>query len=105
MIVGLQFDECKSLCFLILLLITTFLIIHIKYVKPASIRWFTAHDCGDPSRAGLKGRGARGNFYWRAPMKYFMTSPFIKVMFSLIGQVPVCFFQHSRMCLLKCTHS
>jgi len=35
-------------------------------------------------RAGLKGRGARGNFYWRAPMTYFMTSSFVKVTFSLI---------------------
>jgi len=25
-------------------------------------------------RAGLKGRGARGNFHWRAPMTYFVTS-------------------------------
>jgi len=40
-------------------------------------------------RAGLKGRRARGNFYWRAPM----TSSFVKVMFSMIRKVPVCFFR------------
>jgi len=28
-------------------------------------------------RAGLKGRGARDNFHWRAPMTYFMTSSFV----------------------------
>jgi len=44
-------------------------------------------------RAGLKGRGARGNFHWRTPMTYFMTSSFVKVMFSLICNVLVCFFQ------------
>ena len=31
-----------------------------------------------PPRAGLKGRGARGNFPWRAPMMYFMTLSFVK---------------------------
>jgi len=45
------------------------------------------------SRAGLKGRGARGNFFWRAPMTKFMTSSFVKVTFSLIRKVPVCFFR------------
>ena len=40
-------------------------------------------------RAGLKGRGARENFYWRAPM----TLSFVKVMLSLIRKVPVCFFR------------
>jgi len=45
------------------------------------------------SRAGLKGRGARGNFHWRAPMTYFMTSSFVKFMFSLIRNVLLCFFQ------------
>jgi len=44
-------------------------------------------------RAGLKGRGARGNFYWRAPMTKFMTSSFVKCMFSVIRNVVVCFFQ------------
>jgi len=44
-------------------------------------------------RAGLKGKGARGNFYWRAPMAYFMTSSFVKFMFPLIRNVLVCFFQ------------
>jgi len=43
------------------------------------------------NRAGLKGRGARGNFYRRAPMTKFMTSSFLKVMFSLIRKVPVFF--------------
>jgi len=43
-------------------------------------------------RAGLKGRGARGNFYWRALRTSFMMSSFVKVMFSLIRKVPVCFF-------------
>ena len=56
-------------------------------------------------RAGLKGRGARGNFYWRAPMTQFMTSSFVKVVFSLIRKVPVYFFRQSRMWLLKCTYS
>ena len=56
-------------------------------------------------RAGLKGRGARGNFYWRAPMTWFMTSSLVKVMFSLIRKVPVWFFRKSRMCLLKFTYS
>ena len=46
-----------------------------------------------PTRAGLKGRGARGNFYWRAPMTQFVTSLFIKDMFSLICKVLVCFFR------------
>ena len=45
------------------------------------------------SRAGLKGRGARGNFQWEAPMTYFMTSSFVKFTFSLIRKVPVCFFR------------
>jgi len=46
------------------------------------------------SRAGLKGRGARGSFYRRAPKTRFMTSSFVKVMFSLIRKVPV--FSGSR---------
>jgi len=33
-------------------------------------------------RAGLKGRGARGNFHWWAPMTYFMTSSFVKFVFA-----------------------
>ena len=45
------------------------------------------------SRAGLKGSGARGNFHSMAPMTYFMTSSFVKRMFSLIRNVLVCFFQ------------
>ena len=44
-------------------------------------------------RAGLKGRGVRGNFHWRAPMTYFMTSSFVKFTFSLICNILVCFFQ------------
>jgi len=40
----------------------------------------------------IKGQGARGNFHWRAPMTYFMTSSFVKCMFSQIGNVLVCFF-------------
>jgi len=44
-------------------------------------------------RAGTKGSRARGNFHWRAPMSYFMTSSFVKFMFSLIHTVLVCFFQ------------
>jgi len=45
------------------------------------------------SRARLKGRGARGNFHWRAPMTYVMTSLFVKFMFSLIRNIIVRFFQ------------
>jgi len=33
-------------------------------------------------RAGLKGTGARGNFHWRAPMTYFMTSSFVRFVFA-----------------------
>jgi len=44
-------------------------------------------------RVGFKGTGVRANFHWRAPMTYFMTSSFIKFMFSLICNVLVCFFQ------------
>jgi len=54
-------------------------------------------------RAGLKGRGARGNFYWRSPITYFLKSSFVKGMYSLICKVLVCFIRYSRMCLLKCT--
>jgi len=43
-------------------------------------------------RAGLKGRGARVSFHWRAPMTYFMTSSFVKF-FLLIRNVLICFFQ------------
>ena len=34
------------------------------------------------SRDGLKGRGARGNFHWRAPMTYFITSSFGRFVFA-----------------------
>jgi len=43
-------------------------------------------------RAGLKSRGARGNFHWRAPMTHFMTSSLIKFVL-LIRNVLVCFFR------------
>jgi len=46
-----------------------------------------------PGRAGLKGRGALGNFQWRAPMTDFTTSSFVKYMFPLIRNVLVCFFR------------
>ena len=45
------------------------------------------------TRAGLHGWGARGNFYWRAHRTSFMTSSYVKVTFSLIRKVPVCFFR------------
>ena len=45
------------------------------------------------SRAGVKGRRTQVNFHSRAPMTYFMTSSFVKFMFSLIRKVLVCFFQ------------
>jgi len=35
----------------------------------------------------------RGNFNSRAPMTYFMTSSFVKITFSLICNVLVCFFR------------
>jgi len=41
----------------------------------------------------IKGQGGPGQFYWWASMMYFMTSSFVKVMFSLIRKVPVCFFR------------
>jgi len=34
------------------------------------------------SRDGLKGREARGNFHWRTPMAYFITSSFVKFVFA-----------------------
>jgi len=34
------------------------------------------------TRAGLKGRGARGNFHCKAPLTYFMTSSFVKFVFA-----------------------
>jgi len=34
--------------YLLLLLVTIFMIIHIKYVKPALTRGLTDHDCGGP---------------------------------------------------------
>ena len=52
---------------------------------------------GVKRRAGLKGRGARGNFYCRAPMMYFMTSYFVKITLLLIRNVLVCFYRYSRM--------
>jgi len=33
-------------------------------------------------RAGLKGRGSRVNFHWRAVMTYFVTSSFVKFVFA-----------------------
>jgi len=39
-------------------------------------------------RAGLKGKGSRGNFHLMAS-----TSSFVKFMFSLIRKVFVCFFR------------
>ena len=33
-------------------------------------------------RAGLKGRGAKGNFHWRAPVTHSMTSSFVKFVFA-----------------------
>ena len=30
----------------------------------------------------IKGWGARGNFHWRAPMTYFVTSSFVKFVFA-----------------------
>jgi len=44
-------------------------------------------------RTELKIRGARVDFYWRATMTCFMTSSFVKFIFSLIRNVLVCFFQ------------
>jgi len=58
-----------------------------------------AHGRPQGGRARLKGLGALGNFYWRVPMTSFMTSSFVKFMFSLIRNVLVCFFQQSIMCL------
>jgi len=52
-----------------------------------------------PAIAGLKGRAARGKFHSRAPMTYFMTSSFVKFMFSLIRNVLFRFIQWSIMCL------
>jgi len=52
-----------------------------------------------PGQSRIKRVGARGNFHWRAPMTYFMMSSFVKFLFSLIGNVLVCFFQWSIMCL------
>ena len=34
-------------------------------------------------RAGLKGKGAGGNFHWRAPIAYFTTSSFVKFVFAV----------------------
>ena len=34
------------------------------------------------SIAGLKVRGARGNFHWRAPKTHFMTASFVKFVFA-----------------------
>jgi len=45
------------------------------------------------SRAGLKGKGARGNFHCSAPMTCFMTSYFVKIAFSLIRNIFACFFR------------
>jgi len=52
-------------------------------------------DTSSVSRAGLKGRAARGNFHCRAPgpMTHFNTSYFVKVTFSLIRNVFACFFR------------
>jgi len=47
----------------------------------------------EAGRAELKVMGARCNFHWRAPITYFMTSSFVKFMFSLIRNVLLCFFQ------------
>ena len=42
-------------------------------------------------RAGLKARGARGNFHWRATITYFMTSSFIKFVFADSQRSPLLF--------------
>ena len=34
------------------------------------------------ARAGLKDRGAQGNFHWRTPTTYFMTSSFVNYVFA-----------------------
>jgi len=38
---------------------------------------FFANTNTTPPRAGLKGRRARGNFHWRAPMTYYMMLSFV----------------------------
>jgi len=50
------------------------------------------------TRAGLKGKGARGNFHCRAPMTYFMTSYFVKITFSFT-------FSGSRECTYSILHT
>jgi len=52
------------------------------------------------SRTGLKSRGARGNFHWRPPMTYFMSSSVVKFMFSLIRNVLVR-FSSNRLCACR----
>ena len=37
---------------------------------------------GPPNLKPTTGMGARGNFHWRAPMTYFMTSSFVKFVFA-----------------------
>jgi len=58
----------------------------------------------EPFRAGLNGLGARGDFYWRAPMTYFMMSSFVKVMFLLIRKCPFV-FSGSRECDYSNAHT
>jgi len=48
-------------------------------------------------RSGLKGRGAQGNFYWRAPMTYFMTSSFVNSCFRWFATFSFA-FSSSRLC-------
>jgi len=71
-----------------------------KSVFPASEHKYTA-----ASRAGLKGRGARGNFYCRAPMTYFNASSFVKITFALTRNVHRLLFPVVEKCLLNCTYS
>ena len=40
-----------------------------------------------------KGWGGRGNFHWRAPETYFMTTSLVKFTYSLICKVLVCFLE------------
>jgi len=66
---------------------------NILYLEVLNVATHVFIGCyGVISRAGLKGKGAHGNFYWRALWRNSWRYP-LKVVFSLISKVPVCFLR------------
>jgi len=51
-------------------------------------------------RAGLKAREVQGNFHWRAPIAYFMTSSFVNLCFRRFATFSFA-FSCSRLCACR----